>query len=539
MALKRVPAEILVNCLREAHSPEDIGAAIRASPQFLHAFHNQKKANLKSVLERCMSVDALHQALLVTICPIWEDGDSKYFVDDTWEDPDDFGEPDDNDSAWAHKMVLFDLCYRERTYQPDNWHLNTRMLTAICRLRANIKPIIADYVAFTKSISDIHGPEPTMYEPTTHALESLSEQELGRLQHIFLLYELFCRCWGWPYFHSWVERLSAVSLGDFHFPGSGVAPWAMEGLITVHRYVMAKYTAMFQEIAEDFTAAINATSEGNNKPFTEFSHPSVRELLGEDGPKFLLEIGWRTTPSDMTSTYSWRSLPDGWGQGYVTLCADNFSRLGLGFLSNMLRSDRQSRRDLIRDVFDIFCPRNGSWFPRKESNFVWSFEQFMDEPDDYSLEEMKSGGNSAWKALISQLDDDAIFDYSVYKDIERLRKLGWVFWDDERLTDLGIAHPRLPNDGGNNTHNGHGMELESRISAQQLYGERRLRAPILTVLRKRISKEAWVQKVIPQFYTKPHPGFRTKTMRRGPCESSERLMEIVELAYQVALDRRQ
>lgn len=536
MALETAPAEFLGLCLREAHSPEDVGAAIRSSPAFLHAFQCQKQAVLKSVLERCMSVDALHQALLVTICPIWEDGDSGKFDDDL-EGPDGDTEADGSISIWCNKIEWFDMGFRSGTYPPDDCHLTIRILTAICRLRANVDCIIADYVAFTKSVSDIHGPEPAMYAPSTHALQSLSKEELGRLQEIFLRYELFCRWCGWPYFHSWIERLGKVSLDDSCFMGCATEPWAREGLVVVHRYVMAKYTAMFQEVVEDFTATINATSEGNDEPFTMSSHPPVRELLGEDGPRFLLEIGWRS--SNTFGMGYCHALPKGWGQGYVTVCADNFSRLGLGFLLNTLKSDRQSRRDLIRDVFDIFCPREGSWFPEKVSNFVCAAEEFVDDDsDDVSLEMMMNGGNSAWKELISRFGVADMYIYTMYKDIERLRRLGWVFWDDERLSDLGIAYPMHHNDGNDDIDERHSM-LQPHISAQQLYGERRLRAPILTVLRKRIPREVWADKVVPQFYTKPHSGFRDLEMGKGPCQSSERLMEIVDLAYQVALDRRQ
>lgn len=543
MALERAPAEILALCLREAHSPEDVVAAIRASPAFLHAFRCQEYAVLKSVLERCMSVDALHQALLVTTCPVWEEGDSGN-VDADLEDPDGVSEDGGDNSTWAMKMELFDLDCREQTYSSNHYLLTIRTLTAICRLRANVNRIIADYIAFTKSVSDIRGPEPAMYAPSTQALEGLSEEELERLQGTFLRYELFCRYCGWPYFHSWIERLDEVSLGDFHFMECELEPWAREGLVVVHRYVMAKYTAMFQEVVEDFTITINATSEGNDEPLKKSSHPPVRELLGEDGPKFLLEIGWRSSNTfDMGHCHA---LPKGWGQGYVTVCADNFSRLGLGFLLNTLRSDRQSRRDLIRDVFDIFCPREGSWFPQKVSNFLYAAEEYVYDDsgdnldgdlDDDSLEMMKSSGNSAWKDLISRFRSVDMYIYTMYKDIERLRKLGWVFWDDKRLSDLGIAYPRHHDDGNDGTHVEHSMELQPHISAQQLYGERRLRAPILTVLRKRISRESWSDKIVPQFYTKPHHGFRDAEMRKGPCKSSERLMEIVDLAYQVALDR--
>lgn len=164
------------------------------------------------------------------------------------------------------------------------------------------------------------------------------------------------------------------------------------------------------------------------KPYetlTAPNDPSVRELLGEDGPKFLLEIGWRSTSAQPIDTMgSWRSIPEGCVQDYVTICADNLSRLGLGSLLSMLRSHRHGRRDLIRDIFEIFCPREGSWLPQEASNFVWATEEFLDHLGKKPLKTMKTEGNSAWKALVSWFSISNNSTYAMHKDIERLRKLG-------------------------------------------------------------------------------------------------------------------
>ncbi|ROW15978.1 hypothetical protein VPNG_02498 [Cytospora leucostoma] len=213
----------------------------------------------------------------------------------------------------------------------------------------------------------------------------------------------------------------------------GIDPWAREELVAVHRYILAKYTAMFQEINYDFTAAVHAISESNRR--------------------------------DLTGPY---------------------------------------------------------------------------HPDPCSLEMMKSGGNSAWKALISTYDDGGDFNYARYSGIERLRKLGWVFCDDERLLDLGIMYKDKNLDDNrhhdychHNPHTGLTLVLEPHISTQRLYGELRLLAPALPVLRQRVRISAWEEEIVPQFYTRPHPGFHEPRTR----ESRERLMETLDLAYQTALDR--
>ncbi|KAK7749573.1 hypothetical protein SLS53_000149 [Cytospora paraplurivora] len=199
--------------------------------------------------------------------------------------------------------------------------------------------------------------------------------------------------------------------------------------------------------------------------------------------------------------------------------------------------------DLIRDVFDIFCPRTDSWFPEVPSNFLWAAEEIISDFEPKSLEMMKSGGNSAWKALISTYNDGGDFNYARYGDIERLRKLGWVFWDDERLLDLEIMYKKTKNLDDihhqdychHSPHTGLILVLQPHISTQRLYGELRLLAPALQVLRQRVRSSAWEEEIVPQFYTRPHPGFH----KLGTRESRERLMETLDLAYQTALDRRQ
>ncbi|ROW15817.1 hypothetical protein VPNG_02497 [Cytospora leucostoma] len=99
MALNRAPAEVLGICLREAHSPEDVSVAIRQSRAFLNAFRRQEQAILTSVLKKCMSIDALRQALCITECPVWVDGDSKD-VDNLW-DNEEFSETELDDAVWG------------------------------------------------------------------------------------------------------------------------------------------------------------------------------------------------------------------------------------------------------------------------------------------------------------------------------------------------------------------------------------------------------------------------------------------------------
>lgn len=214
-----------------------------------------------------MSIDALRQAVLITRCPVWVDGDDKHH-EKRWDNEFPF-DPELEDAVWGKKLFFFEFDHLiDGSLLPSDGFLDARTLTAICRLRANVNSIIADYVAFTKSISDVHGPEPAMYSPDWSGSRKLSNNELGRLQRTFLRYELYCRVWGWPYFYAWLERLRDVSMNEFHFKGSGTDPWAREGLVAVHRYVIAKYTATFQEIHQDFTTAVHAISESNGRVLT-------------------------------------------------------------------------------------------------------------------------------------------------------------------------------------------------------------------------------------------------------------------------------
>lgn len=72
--------------------------------------------------------------------------------------------------------------------------------------------------------------------------------------------------------------------------------------------------------------------------------------------------------------------------------------------------------------------------------------------------------------------------------MEKIHKLGRVFWDEKRLIDLSIAYT-----------NHDSWDFQPHISAKGLYGELRLRAPIFPILRKKFSRDAWAEKVVPQF----------------------------------------
>lgn len=65
--------------------------------------------------------------------------------------------------------------------------------------------------------------------------------------------------------------------------------------------------------------------------------------------------------------------------GYVGNCCDNFSRFALGFLLELMAQRRESRRDMIRDVFELFIPGVGASTTvrervqdREDGNYGWT-----------------------------------------------------------------------------------------------------------------------------------------------------------------------
>lgn len=134
------------------------------------------------------------------------------------------------------------------------------------------------------------------------------------------------------------------------------------------------------------------------------------------------------------------------------------------------------------------------------------------------------------------------YDYAQYLEhgaIEKWRKIGWVFWDMDRLKKFNFFDNNTL-DGSQNSRRSSRSEptsdaptkyrVASNVETRPLYQETRANAPMLPILFTKVSKSAWEELIVPKFFARP-------VHAKDDNENLDQVMQLVEYAKDAALGR--
>lgn len=257
----------------------------------------------------------------------------------------------------------------------------------------------------------------------------LSNTELLRLQRGLLRYELFCRLVGLPSIavscnHDLCDALissSSVSLVSQIWvcnPFSDMVPIdEVEEIICASIYVRDLYDSLRWNAFEEF-------------------HNHVLDLSQDRGDSGLDKDGKdeRKTAEYWVSQSEGQILDFRYLKPYsVSDWTESMIRLGLVFLDRLTRSSIAERRELMRNALNnILTPDYPSFLWRYWDDVVYercTAEGFNLGVGPYCNSMLQASTSSSIAMLIDMDDHD------------RLRRLGWVFFDDKsKLRSLGLPH---------------------------------------------------------------------------------------------------
>lgn len=259
----------------------------------------------------------------------------------------------------------------------------------------------------------------------------LSNTELLRLQRGLLRYELFCRLAGLPSIAVCCNRdlcdalvsASSVSLASQIWvfnPFSDMLPIdEVEEIVCASIYVKDLYDSLRWNAFEEFHNHVLDLYQGRGD--------SVLDKDGTDERK--TAEYWVSQSKDQIPVLDFSFL-----KSYsVSDWTESMTRLGLVFLDRLTRSSIAERRELMRNVFNNFLrPCHPSFLWRYWDDVVYercTAEGFNLGVGPYCNSMLQASTSSSIPTLID-MDEH-----------HRLRRLGWVFFDDKsKLRSLGLPH---------------------------------------------------------------------------------------------------
>lgn len=257
----------------------------------------------------------------------------------------------------------------------------------------------------------------------------LSNIELLRLQRGLLRYELFCRLLGLPSIALSCNRdlcdavviASSISVPSQIWtsnPFSDILPIdEVEEIVCASIYVTDLYDSL----------RWNAFEEFHNHVLGLYQGQVDSELDKDDNDE-------RKTAEHWVSQSEGQILDFRYSKPYsVSDWTESMTRLGLVFLDRLTRSSIAERRELMRNVFNNFLrPCHPSFLWRYWDDVVYercTAEGFNLGVGPYCNSMLQASTSSSIPKLID-MDEH-----------HRLRRLGWVFFDDKsKLRSLGLPH---------------------------------------------------------------------------------------------------
>lgn len=261
----------------------------------------------------------------------------------------------------------------------------------------------------------------------------LSNTELLRLQRGLLRYELFCRLVGLPsiavscnfdLYYAFNNATSGSQIWIFN-PFSEILPIdEVEEIICASVYVRDLYDSLRWNAIEEFHNYVLDLDQGRGDGDTVLDKDvndekkTAEHWFSQDGRLFL----------------DFRYLRP----CHVFDRIESMSRLGLVFLDRLTRSSIAERRELMRhSLTNLLGPEHPSFLWRYWYDVVYK---------RCTAEGISLGAGPYCNSILqTSISSSSINKLIGMGDHHRLRRLGWVFFDDKtKLRSLGLPHHARP-----------------------------------------------------------------------------------------------
>lgn len=369
---------------------------------------------LSSILKRAIHPDALHHALAISLV-----------------DPEEYVELAEDELHWQ---------FLDNYFQRDStlFKFPTTMygIITLAYTHNMVSRFVDDYICHTlHALYAIEETQQDSHRPagpcSSHAAcqAGLSATEKGRIQRAFFRYEVYSRCF--PVSPRLPDESIFPSNDQFNHFLQQMAPWEVEELTCVHEYLWVRASRIFSEVEEEVvvkvldaqTATASAIKKAQMGQAESHRQPKSNSSKVDDG---LCRFKTSNVPGlELFSEDDRSALPD--VLRYIV-------SLGLHFLQSFLFFAKgQRKRDLIRNNYYYgerdFLPQAISQDPNPS--------QIPNNPENISDNDI-SHVNLGY-LLYKPSSVEAILSAMGIAEYWPLRRLGYVFWDIERVRDPEIS----------------------------------------------------------------------------------------------------
>ncbi|KAK0762486.1 hypothetical protein N5P37_005302 [Trichoderma harzianum] len=415
--LHDLPPELLRLILTSFDSLFDLYTFIRASPECFRIYRITPEFILSSVLKRAIHPEALHHALAISLV-----------------DPEESVELAEDEQHWQ---------FLDSYFQRDStlFKFPTTMygIKTLASVNNMVSRFVDDYICHTlHALYAIEETEQDFHRPavpcSSHAAcqAGLSATEKGRIQRAFFRYEVYSRCF--PVSPRLPDESIFAADDQFKHFLQQMAPWEVEELSSLHEYFWVRASRIFSEVEEEVVVKVldaqTATASAIKK--AQMRQAEFRRLLKTNSIE--CDDGCcEFRPSDERGLELFgeddrSALPD---------ILRYLISLGLPFLQSLLFSQGQRRKDLIRRNYygereflphAIYEDPNPSQAPKDPENI-----------SDNDISHVNLG-----YLLFRPSSVEAVLSAMGIARYWPLRRLGYVFWDIERVRDPEV-NERLHN----------------------------------------------------------------------------------------------
>ena len=437
--LSSLPPELICAILIRLSTPQDLYSVIRASPLiYIGAFTASREFILRNVAQNAFEPTTLSEALMVV----------RFLKSDN---------PSNNEGRDYYQRRLNFLLHliREAKAEPPPGPMLAEGI-ALCGLFRSFEIFAqdcskqfldtAEWEIARKSKAEV------IQEVSPHDLQKRSppsDIELARLQRGFLRYTAFQNLMHTSEMLS--HECNCVSSEHVVALFAEFTPWEIEEIACVHQYTVDWLKKILDEVEDDFIKSVAATEQPSSSKFLpsgedksvdhhsmEAQLPFVSNNEDELGPE---GVSWQ--PSEFTEGSSTIMFLDSEKQSQPKLI-EHLATLGFKFLRILIKADNPQRRSIIN--------RN---YHYKYANLGYALRQCPWRTTGFFYEEWKGWqrsqklefeGDEHEKRNLGWLWAHQMTPYPGYYDTcnMNLRAWGYVFWDSDRLENLGIFKEPRP-----------------------------------------------------------------------------------------------